>query len=597
MKDERIGETIHARFEQCMQKHPAAAACMRKHRDEWEDISWRDLHQAVRCAAAVFSGWGVGQGTVVGLCAPSRYEWLVCDLAVLACGGATLALPAALPQARGKAWLTRLGLKILIVNDPGGLALWLEDDEPLAPLERLVYFDARQERPGSPPLMLDDVTRWPPSPRVMSLDEVVEEGSYKLAGPAAGSVDPEACAAVVLSQGVAGGERAIHLSHTALLGMAESLSQWLALEASEVQLLGLPLSHVLGRSFYLATLFRGSATAFPCGEAGLCEHLRTLRPAVLVSTGPRLRALSERLLAPADATWLQRTARRLALRPSERAREKVRAQVVGWAQAAVVAPVRRSLGGRLRMVVSAGSAAEGSVFRALGVEVVQAYGLSEAGGVVACRSDQRPATLLGGAEWRLSPEGTAQLSLPMSRFTLSVDEEDTGLHRSHLRPSDGWLETADRLAEGASLPDIWGRSSDWVQLSSGQQVHIGAIERTLMEEALVSLAVLVGEGRPYLTALLSLDPEALRAWQHKGAGSVTPYAEATQDPKVYQHLKALVERYNQQVAPYAHVVKIAIVDKHLLDDTRVMTEFGACRRWVVEGRYQRSIASFYRESF
>jgi long-chain acyl-CoA synthetase len=383
----------------------------------------------------------------------------------------------------------------------------------------------------------------------------------------------------------------------------------LQLDGEAVVFLFLPLAHVLARVTQLVTLDVGGTLAFWSGDSTqLLDDLAALRPTHVpavprVFEKVRTRALAAAEDAPAPKRrlfdWALATGGRM--RAAEReggASVLLRAQHA-VADRLVLSRVRRLFGDRLQVALTGAAPIARDVldfFDACGVLVLEGYGLTEscAAGTLNTVDAHRFGTVgrpLPGTEVVIAPDGEILLRGP---------HVFAGYHG---RPDataevldDGWLLTGD-LGEldGDGFLRITGRKKDLIITSSGKNIAPAVIEAALRESRWISQAVVAGDERPYLVALLTLDPEEAPALAAE-LGIAADLAAMARDDRVVARVQAEVDAVNQRFARIEQVKRFAILDHDLTQADDELTPTLKVKRRRVTVRYADAIRALYGDS-
>lgn len=490
-------ETLAEGYEARLRATPLAPACCHfdVRQQRWIERTWADLAARAAQFGAVLRSAGVRTGERVAVQLPNGPDWIAVDWAIQRAGGVTVGLFTDETPAGAARLLADCEARVLITRD---LPLWTA----VSGLARLPALRAVVPVEG----------------RVLTTDRRVRtlppDTGATFERPVA-SVEPEALASLVYTSGTTGLPRAVMLSQRNLAGNAWATAQALGLRADDRVLSHLPLAHLFGRVVCVyGALISGACLVFGRGIGSLVEDLGVQRPTVLIGV-PRT---FERLYAD----WMQRretgpatrrTLFRFAVDAGWQARYGVTASGRSrrWLPAAVMrrfaGQLQTLLGGRLRLAVSGGAALPpqiGRVFGAFGVPLIQGYGLTEAGPVVSVDrpADPDPASCgdpLPGVETRIEASGELWVRGPWIMQGYWRDPEAT---RACLDDA-GWLRTGDKVSRlQTERVYLIGRLKELLVTSTGEKVSPAEIERRLAGLPLVDQVMVVGEARPYLTALI-----------------------------------------------------------------------------------------------
>jgi long-chain acyl-CoA synthetase len=555
-----------------------------------EEIGWvtaADFAERVRQLAKGLIASGIGRGDRVALLSRTRLEWPMIDLAVMMAGGVTVPIyeTSSLEQVR---WILSDSGARLAVVETAALAQRVEDAAPASdacygPL--VIDAGAVEElaRRG------DGVT-----------DAVVDE---RLAG-----LGPQSLATIVYTSGTTGRPKGCMLTHGNLLG---NVHQVIAAARhmfgpEETSLLFLPLAHALSRMIWLFGLTFGFRTVFAGDLKLLPKELAVARPTVMVAV-PRVfeKAYSSaRHTAQSDGhgAMFDRAAD-VAVRWSQARAGHHHRPVTDLERAVfdrlVYRRIRAAFGGRLRIAVSGGGPLGDWLthfFTGVGVDVYEGYGLTESSPVI---------TLNVAGAWK---PGTVGRPLPATDVRIAPDGEIVARGRqifagywqaeaptAEMLGDDGWLCTGDLGALDADgFLRITGRKKDLIVTSGGKNVSPAPLEERLRDHPLVSEAVVLGDRRPYVVALLTLDSEAVPDWCEKHGRPVPDPAALAGDEELVAALQEAVDAANASVSQAEAIRRFAILPRELTVEADELTPTLKVRRAVVEREYADVIQALYR---
>ena len=557
-----------------------------RHGSEVVWTSAAEFAARVRALAKGFIAAGVGFGDRVVLMSRTRLEWPLLDCAVLMAGGVTVPI-------YETSSLEQVGW---ILSDSGARLAVVETGALRQRAEAAV-------RPGATTdiLVIDDG----------ALDVLSERGADVPDAAVAERLDrlgPEVLATIVYTSGTTGPPKGCELSHGNLVG---NVSQVVAAAGGmfgddEVSLLFLPLAHALARMIWLFGLAQGFRTVLAGDLTVLAEELAVVRPTVMVAV-PRVfekgySAARHKASAEGHGRIFDRAAT-VAVRWAQN-RAEDRSGPITAAQRAVFErlvyrKIRAAFGGRLRIAVSGGGPLGEWLthfFTGAGVDVYEGYGLTESSPVL---------TLNVAGAWK---PGTAGRPLPGTEIHISGDGEILargrqifgGYWQNELATkealADGeWLCTGDiGELDGEGFLRITGRKKDLIVTSGGKNVAPAVLEDRLRTHPLVGDAVVVGDCRPYVVALLSLDAEAVVDWCAEHGRPVPDAATLAHDAEMVAAVQAAVDQANAAVSQAEAIRRFAILPRELTIDADELTPTLKIRRAVVEREYGDLIEGLYR---
>jgi long-chain acyl-CoA synthetase len=503
--------TVVEHFLSAMERH-AALPLARAHRDGgWRDTTFGELRARVERVACGLAALGVEPGDRVALLARTRPEWTACDYGIQ-CAGATV-VPI-YPSSTAADCLH-------ILRDSGAVVAIVEDAEHAAVLQPLLA--------GLPDLRELVLVDPPDDPRVTSLADLERRGADHLAG------DPGAFAArtatvraddpctFVYTSGTTGPPKGcviLHRNYRAMIEMTVGTNTFVG-EGSVVYLY-LPLAHVFARLTQYHAVAVGAVIAYTRGVERIADDLLETRPDVLPSVPRVFEKVRAAVLAKGESgPALRRRLFAFAMAAGDEVgRLRERRQAPGRALALkhaladrlVLSKVRERLGGRVAVCVSGGAPIAPDVlrfFHACGLLVLEGYGLSESSTAITINrvDDFRFGTVglpFPGGEVRIAEDGEVLYRGPnvFAGYHGLPDETSHAI-------VDGWLHTGDvgRLDPDGFL-EITDRKKDIIVTAGGKNVAPANIENDLRGSPLIAEAFVVGDRRPYLVALVTVDREA-----------------------------------------------------------------------------------------
>ncbi|MCG5501725.1 AMP-dependent synthetase/ligase [Ectothiorhodospira lacustris] len=527
--------TLHRLFLERVRRTPEAIAYHQFDADLgiWRGFSWATTAAAVGRWQAALAREGLKPGDVVAVMLPNSGEWLTFDQAALGLGLVVVPLYTS----------DRADNLAYILEDSGASVLILQHMEAWRGIEQSGQTLKRLQR-----VIVTQATGPMDSRgRVMSLRQWLDRGGEGRAEPTPAD-DGHDLASIVYTSGSTGRPKGVRLSHRNMLENAWAGLQRIPIYPDDLFLSFLPLSHTLERTIgYYVPVMAGATVAYARSVPDLPEDLAYHRPTALVSV-PRIYErvygrilmglkdkppVARRLFHQATAVGWHRYQRGQGLVPWH-------PRELSWPllSALVAGKVTRRLGGRLRVAISGGAPLSPEIsrlFLALGVPVLEGYGLTESSPVIAVNTlkDNRPGTVgkpLPGVEVRIGEQDELQARGPniMAGYWNNPAADRQALTR------DGWLRTGDKARlDPEGRITITGRIKEIIVLANGEKVPPIEVEMAIANDPMFEQVMVVGEGRPYLVALVVLN-EAI--WQevaaehglpgHMDAASTAPEVEA-----------------------------------------------------------------------
>jgi long-chain acyl-CoA synthetase len=562
------------------------------HEGRWRDLSYAELGMAVSEIARGLIALGVHRGERVSILAGTRADWTLADLGA-ACAGAVLApIYHSNSPEECRYILEHAGSRVVFCEHAEQLAKVAQVREHCPQLEHVVTFDDS----GADAMSLDELRGRGRGVDAAELDRIAAE------------VRPDDVATIVYTSGTTGPPKGCITTHANLIGTARMYEREIDLGPGSVVYMYLPLAHSLARVTQTVVLDVGGTIAYWRGDAKrLLEDLQAVGPTHLPTVPRVLEKIHDAALSGLEkhgrvrrATFRKAVGTGRVVRTSQRQGRPIGRLTRlghGIADRLVLSRVRGLFGPNLELVLTGAAPIATEMlefFDACGVLVLEGYGLSEttAAATLNTPNHVRFGTVgrpLPGVEISIAADGEILIRGPNVFAGYFRDKPAT---REALT-EDRWLRSGDlgSLDEDGFLR-ITGRKKDIIITSGGKSITPANIEAALRGIRWVSEAVVFGDDRPYLVAVLALDRDwvrSLAAWL-----GVRPDIEAmATDRRVHDHLAHEVERVNQRFAGVEQIKRFAILDRDLTQETGELTPTQKAKRAVVYSKFEHVIDSLY----
>lgn len=572
---------------------------MRFKRDgRWSSLSYQALHARASDVARGLIALGVRPGERVAVIGQTTPDWTLCDLGVLCAGAVTVPVYHTNSPKECQYVVEHSGARAIFCEDASQLAKIREIREACPDLEHVIVMD---------PAAAD-------AEDAMTLDALCARreavGPDALAA-ATSHVQPGDLATIVYTSGTTGPPKGCMLTHHNLLSTAEMYQDVLLMVGDErpVVFMFLPLAHVLARVVQFVTFQVGGELAFWTGDsANLLSDLAEIRPTHFPSV-PRVyeKVRTAALAGIEETNPVKRLIFEQALRAGARQRQFERAGMspdllhrvrYAAAQRLVFDKVHGLFGGNLRRALT-GAAPLGrevlDFFDAVGITIYEGYGMTEttAAATLNIPGAYRPGTVgrpLAGVDVAIAEDGEILMRGPNISPGYLHNEEAT----AELFTEEGWLRSGD-LGEIDSdgFLAIKGRKKDLIITSSGKNITPANIETELQETRWISHAVVFGDNKPYLVALLTLDPDQLEALAEHAGTSVSDAGTMGTDPAVRKLLAEAVSGVNAHYANIEQIKRFAVLDHDLSEERGELTPTMKVKRALVNERYRDEFEALY----
>jgi long-chain acyl-CoA synthetase len=553
----------------------------------WEDVTYREFGAQVAGVAKGLIAAGIAPGDRVGLQAKTRYEWTVCDFAIWTAGAVTVPVYET-SSADQVAW---------ILSDSGARAAIVEREEHASTMESV-----RDQAPGLGPIWVieDDVIGTLSAAGADVPDSELEQRRKTL--------NADSLATIIYTSGTTGRPKGCELTHGNFLfeiynGMS-LLGNFLTVEGS--LLLFIPLAHVLARVLQVGSLKTRTVVGHTPDVKNLVEDLGAFKPTFVLAV-PRV---FEKVFNQAKATADAGGKGKIFDKAAQVAIDWSKAQDAGGAGLALRAQhalfdrlvytrLRAALGGHCIGAVSGGAPLGerlGHFFRGAGVVVYEGYGLTETTAAAAVNHEDalkigtvgRP---LPGVEAAVADDGEVLIRGGVVMRGYWRNEQAT----AEAIDAEGWFHTGDigELDDDGFLK-ITGRKKEILVTAGGKNVAPAVLEDRLRAHALVSQCIVVGDQRPFIGALITLDEEALPGWlEQKGKPTDTSLEQLRDDGDLKGELDAAVADANKAVSHAEAIKKYRILASDFTEENGMLTPSLKLKRAVVLKEFGDEVEALY----
>jgi long-chain acyl-CoA synthetase len=589
-----VHDTIPRQFLASVETYHRPDAFRHKVGGRYLDISHGEVYARVSALACALRSLGIAKRDRVAILSENRIEWAVADLAVLACGAVDIPLYATLPANQIAYMLRDSEARTIFVSSRAQLAKVASIRAALPALQQVIGFDAGAVEDGA-----------------ISLESLISDGRALAASTdfraMVGSIEKSDWASIIYTSGTTGEPKGAILSHGNFMSNVRQCLDVYDISAADAYLSFLPLSHVFERMAGFYTMMTaGVSIAYAESIEAVAENMRELSPTVVCSV-PRV---YEKMYAKIVDSVAKSSAPQRALFwwAIGVGKAYLNASLAGgagsWltakrrvAHALVFKKLEARMGGRLRFFISGGAPLAREIaefFNGAGIRIMEGYGLTETSPVVALNTFEhfRLGTVgrpVPGVEVRIADDGEILVrgDNVMQGYFKKPQETAEAL-------TGGWFHTGDigyLDADGFLL--ITDRKKDLIATAGGKKVAPQPIEGKLKQNPFVMEAVLVGDRRPFVGALIVPNFDRLAQWARENGLANDDRARLAAAPAVRELYQKIVDGVNADLAQHERIKSFTLLKQELTVDEGHLTPTLKVRRRIVERTYRDEIEAMY----
>lgn len=600
------GETITDMFWHAVQARGPKRMMREKKFGIWQSWTWQQAGVAVRQLAMGLVAKGFNVGDCVSILSNTRLEWVIADMAVLSAGGISNGIYPTDSVAQVQYLCEDSLTRVLFVEDEEQLDKALLSRTQLPNLKLIVVLDT------------EGLSRFS-DPMVISLDQLRAIGEqYDRENPTVFdarriSRRPEDLAILIYTSGTTGRPKGVMHSHAGMVYSVRGFSRYLAQDERDERMLFLPLCHVAERvGGMYACLYTGATLNFVENPDTVPENVREIAPTVFFAV-PRVweKFYSAVTIAIAEAGVLQQAVYRWSISRGYAVSQRIlqRQVVPGWLKLAFILAkmvalnnVRRMIGiHRARFLGTGAAPISPDLVRwylALGIPMVEIWGQTESGG----GSTFMPfdCILLGSIgkacqhnEVTIDPTTQELLIRGPNVFMGYLNQPDK---TAEAIDADGWLHTGDvGSVDDAGYFRITDRMKDIIITAGGKNITPSEWENELKFSPYVTDAVIIGDQRPYLTAIVMIDHENVEKFAQDHDVPFSNYASLTRTSEVQSLIQKEIDKVNTKFARVEQIKYFRLLETQLTAEDDELTPTMKLKRKFVETKYQDLINAMYQQ--
>ena len=579
---------------------PDALAFSYPEGSSWRKLTWAETEARVRAVSCGLRALGLQPEAVVAILSGTRIEWVLADFGVLCAGGATSTIYPSSTADECAFILADSAAAFCFAENEEQVGKLLARRADLPALQKIVVFDGSASPDG---FVL-------PFSALEALGQAHDQARPGQFEEVCAAVEGDALATLIYTSGTTGRPKGVELTHACWVSQSAAIEEAGILDHEEPsQLFWLPLAHSFGKMIGTAQLRIGFPTTIDGRVEKLVENLGRFRP-TFVCAVPRIfeKVHAKVLLGASDKggprAALFRWAIDVGLSVSRKRREGeapgalLEAQYL-VADRLVFRKVRDLFGGRLKFFISGSAPLAREIaefFDAMGIVILEGYGLTESSAATHCNLpwNRKLGTVgppLPGTEVKLAADGEVLMRGPWIMRGYRGRPEAT----AEALDAEGWLHTGDvGVLDDQGRLSITDRKKDLIKTSGGKYVAPTELENLLKAASpLLSQVLVHGDQRNYVSALVTLDPEALQrlAAQHR-LGELSG-EQAIAHLVVQQQVQRAVDQVNAGLPRFAAIKRFKVLPREFSEAAGEVTPSAKLKRKAIEQRYRATLDALY----
>jgi long-subunit acyl-CoA synthetase (AMP-forming) len=595
--------TVMEVFDKTAKKHADRPALKVKREGKWVTTSWGDYHVQVRKAAKALIGLGLEPTKGVAIIGFNCPEWSIMDLAAIYAGGCPAGIYTTNSAEQCRYIAEHAEAQVAVVENEAQLAKFLKIRDALPDLKAIVMIygepKAAARADGDEPAPPKLVYSW--ADFMAKGKEVTDD----VLDARIAAQKPDDTCTYIYTSGTTGDPKAVMITHDNITWTAHTALDVLGMQEGDRMISYLPMSHIAEQIITMhGPIVNGACTWFAESLDALGDNLREARPTIFMGV-PRVweKIQAKMQAAGAKNTGLKKKiatwARGVGLRGGYALQNNKPLPLFwGVANKLVFSKVREALGlDQCRIAITSAAPISKSTlefFLSLGLPVMEVYGMSECTGPAtvslpgAYRTGWVGRTMVG-TELKLAEDG--EICMRGRHVFKGYYKSDAAT--AETIDEDGWLHSGDIGEIEGGFLKITDRKKDLIITAGGENIAPQLLEGKLKGISVVSQAVVVGDRRKHLAALLTLDETKLEEVLRESGSTAKTMAEAAADEKVHKWLMTKVEDINKDLARVQSIKKIKILAADLSIEGGELTPTMKVKRKVVNQKYAEAIEAFY----
>ena len=596
-------DTVPLVFKRTVKKYADRVAMRKKEYGLWHDISWNEYYSRAQYVGSALISVGLQKGDRVSIIGDNCPEWVIIDMGIQCAGGVSVGVYSTNAWSQVEYVIQNSESKFFFVENEEQIDKWLHFRDKVPFLKKVIVWDLEGLRHFKDPM-------------VMTYNEILEEGrlivekNSNLFEARMSEITPEDLSFLIYTSGTTGLPKGAMLSHRNVIWMGDAVKSVIYMEDTDEVLSYLPLCHVFEQLFsVIFHITYGGIINFIESLDTVTDNMKEVSPTVGYAV-PRIweKYLSAVYIRMSDATWFKKLAFAIALKIGQkRTTLKMNFKPVPFyleiffklAYISVFRKLKERLGfDRMRLAITAAAPISPDVlhfFQSIGINLIEAYGQTEGTGVT-CVSKVGKLKFgsvgppLPGVEVKIAEDGEILVKSPSVFKGYYKNPKAT---KEALK--DGWLYSGDMgMFDEDGYLKITDRKKDIIVTAGGKNITPQYIESQLKFSSYINDAVVIGDNRKYITALIMIDEDNVVKYAQDNKVQFSTYKELTQSPDIFKLIDKEVNRVNSGLSRVEQIKKFTILPKKLYEEDGEVTPTMKVKRKYVNEAFGDLIEAMYK---
>ncbi len=572
-------------------------ALMHKVQDKWVGITYKELREKVRNFAMGLLALGIKRNDMVGIISENRPEWVFCDLAILSIGAIDVPMYPSSTSNTIEYIMNDSECKAVIVSNKLQLTKVQKIQKNVKSLKHIIILNEKDAEEGIYTFRsVVDLGR----KEADKFDPVLNEEMSK--------ANPEDLCTLIYTSGTTGEPKGVMLTHNNFVSNVKAVLQVIPADHNDIFLSFLPLSHSFERmAGYYTAFSAGCLIAYAQSIDTVAKDLQEVKPTVMTSVPRLFERIHSRVLKNVDNSppakqkifyWALEVGKKYQDAKKEKKLNPILTAKYKLAEKLVFKKIRAATGGRLRFFVSGGAALPqeiGEFFEAMGILIIEGYGLTESSPVITCNrlDDYKFGTVgkpIPGVEVKIAEDGEILARGPniMKGYYKNKKATEEAIDK------DGWLHTGDiGEFDKHGFLKITDRKKHLFKTSGGKYIAPQQLESLFTRSKFIDQFVLIGDNKTFLSALITPDFEAIREYADAHKIPYDRVEDLAHHPEIYKLIEKDIQTLQKNLASYERIRKFVILDKPFTIEGGELTPTLKIRRKIIEERYSHLIKDIY----